>query len=92
MAWSDPLAALLAAGIARTRGDAAKARAQLDAAARGFDAVEMALWAAVARRQLGQLVGGDEGAALAAGADAFMRAQSVRDPGRVAATLAPGFA
>jgi 1,2-phenylacetyl-CoA epoxidase PaaB subunit len=46
----------------------------------------------VARRQLGLLVAGDEGAALVAAADAFMRAQAVRDPGRVAATLAPGFA
>jgi hypothetical protein len=52
----------------------------------------MALWAAVTRRQLGRLVGGDEGAALIAAADAFMRARSVYEPERVAATLAPGFA
>ncbi|HEX6834951.1 MAG TPA: hypothetical protein VF334_00185, partial [Polyangia bacterium] len=92
MAWSAPLAALLAAGVARTGGDLAQARTSLDEAARGFDAADMALWEAVARRQLGLLVGGDEGAALVAAADAFLRAQSVRDPGRVAATLAPGFA
>src|SRR4051794_28462982 len=41
MAWSDPLAALLAGGVARTRGDDDAARGQLEAAARGFDAVEM---------------------------------------------------
>jgi hypothetical protein len=92
MAWSDPLAALRAAGVARTTGDLDRTRALLDDAARGFDAVEMALWAASARRQLGVVVGGDEGAALVAAADARMRAQSVADPGRVPATLAPGFA
>ncbi|HEX9101138.1 MAG TPA: hypothetical protein VF997_02985, partial [Polyangia bacterium] len=63
----------------------------LDDAARGFDAADMALWAAVARWQLGRLVAGDEGAALVAAAEALLRAQSVRDPARVAATLAPGF-
>ncbi len=92
MAWSDPLAALLAAGVAHARGDDAAARARLDEAARGFDAVEMALWAAAARWQLGRLVAGDEGAALVGAAEAFMRAQSVVDPARVAATLAPGLA
>jgi Cdc6-like AAA superfamily ATPase len=90
--WADPLAALLAAGVARARGDDERARNQLDVAARGFDATEMALWAAAARWQLGRLVGGDEGAALVAAAEALLRAQSVADPGRVAATLAPGFA
>ena len=91
MAWSTPLASLLAAGVARTRGDDARTRTLLDDAARGFDAADMALWAAVARLRLGQLVGGDEGAALVAAAESVLRAQSVANPGRVAATLAPGF-
>jgi hypothetical protein len=38
------------------------------------------------------LVGGETGAALVAAADGVMRAQSVYEPARVAATLAPGFA
>jgi hypothetical protein len=92
VAWADPLAALLAAGVARARSDDATARARLVDAARGFDATDMALWAAVARWQLGRLTGGDEGATLERAAEEFMRAQSVADPGRVAATLAPGFA
>jgi hypothetical protein len=92
IAWAAPLAALLGAGVARARGEEDGARAALEIAARGFDAVEMALWAAVARRQLGVLVGGETGAALVAAADGVMRAQSVYEPARVAATLAPGFA
>src|SRR5439155_23592147 len=91
MAWSAPLGALIDGGVAMARGNAVAARAHLEAAVAGFAATEMALWAAVARWQLGRLVGGDEGAALVRAAEELMRAQSVRDPGRVAATLAPGF-
>jgi hypothetical protein len=44
----------------------------------------------VHRRRLGELLGGDEGAALIAEADAFMRAGGVIDPERYAAAFTPG--
>jgi hypothetical protein len=91
MPWSAALAAVLDGGVAMARGDVAAARAGLASAITGFEHTEMALWAAVARWQLGRLVGGDEGATLVRAGEDYLRAQSVRDPGRVAATLAPGF-
>jgi hypothetical protein len=51
----------------------------------------MGLFAAAARRRLGLLRGGDEGRTLIERADTWMRAQSVRNPPRMAACLAPGF-
>jgi eukaryotic-like serine/threonine-protein kinase len=52
----------------------------------------MGLFAASARRQLGESRGGDEGRVLIEQADAWMRAQSIRNPARMATCLAPGFA
>jgi hypothetical protein len=52
----------------------------------------MNLYAACARRQLGVLVGGDEGDALVSRGDAFMRQQGIVRPDRFAAMLVPGFA
>ena len=42
-------------------------------------------------RQLGRLIGGDEGKNLVEGADAWMRAQEIRRPDRMAEVYAPGF-
>jgi hypothetical protein len=50
----------------------------------------MALFAAAARRCRGELLGGEAGRALVAEADAWMAAQSIRDPDRMARMLAPG--
>jgi tetratricopeptide (TPR) repeat protein len=47
--------------------------------------------AAAARRHLGLLQGGPEGAALVAQADAFLLSEGVVSPARFAAWLAPGF-
>jgi hypothetical protein len=44
------------------------------------------------RRRLGELLGGDEGAALIAEADAFLHAGGVVDPARYTAALVPGIA
>jgi hypothetical protein len=60
-------------------------RAQL-----GFEAADMALYSAAARRCRGLLVGGGEGAALVAEADAWMRNEGIRNPERMTAMLAPG--
>jgi hypothetical protein len=50
----------------------------------------MGLYAAAARRCLGLMVGGDEGRDLVAVADAWMAAQTIRNPERMTAMLAPG--
>jgi hypothetical protein len=51
----------------------------------------MATYVAVARIALGNLIGGDDGAALVADAGAALGAQTVADPARWVAMLAPGF-
>ena len=61
------------------------------AAAENFAAADMELFAAVTRRQRGELVGGDEGATLVAEADGWMTEQTIQRPERMAGVLAPGF-
>jgi serine/threonine protein kinase len=91
MPWSDPLAALLRAALSSARGDREGAIGRLEAAARGCDATDMALYAHAARRRQGELLGGDAGRALVDAADAWLRARGVACPDRLVAALAPGF-
>jgi eukaryotic-like serine/threonine-protein kinase len=90
-AWLDPLAAMVHAGVAATRGDVDKALAALAKAIRGFRAAEMELFAVAAKRRYGELLGGDKGAAMAADAERWMKERGVVRPDRVTAMLAPGF-
>jgi serine/threonine protein kinase/tetratricopeptide (TPR) repeat protein len=90
-AWGLPLADLLRAGVASARGDRDGAITVLDRAVRGFHAADMALHDAVARRRLGALLGGDEGAAMTRKATTWMEAQGIVKPDRITALLAPGF-
>ncbi|HEX2573133.1 MAG TPA: protein kinase [Polyangia bacterium] len=91
MAWATPLGVLVEALIARARGQATAERLLAEAAT-GFEAADMRLYAAAARRRRGQLLGGAAGAALCAQADAVFREQGVERPERAAAMLAPGVA
>jgi tetratricopeptide (TPR) repeat protein len=91
MAWANPLAALLRAGIAATRDDRERAVPLLRAAIAGFDAADMALYAAASRRSLGTLLGGDEGRALVEQAETWMKSETVKNPAKMTAMLAPGF-
>ncbi|HUQ01082.1 MAG TPA: BREX system ATP-binding domain-containing protein [Kofleriaceae bacterium] len=88
---AQPFALLSRAGLAHVRGDLDGARATLVRAAAAFDAADMRLMAACTRRCHGRLVGGTAGAAEVDAADAWMRAQTVVDPVRMTACLAPGF-
>jgi hypothetical protein len=90
--WATPFAKLLQAGIAAT-GGAGPERAVplLREALSGFEAVDMALYAAAARRCLGKLVGGDEGRELVRSAEAWMTSESIKSPSHMTAMLAPGF-
>jgi len=90
--WAGPLAELIRAGCAQLRGRDDRALAHLDAAADGFDAADMQLHAAVARRRRGQLLGGADGKSLLLDAESWMAEQLIDDPARLSAVLAPGFA
>jgi len=57
----------------------------------GFEASHMQLYAATARRRLGEMIGGDGGAELIRQADGWMNKQEIKNPAAVANLMAPGF-
>ena len=91
MAWSNPLARLLRANVAYQEGDITAAVDGLTASVEAFDAVNMGLYAAVSRRRLAGLVGGDRGRELAADADRWMAVQEIRNPTAFTRMIAPGY-
>ena len=90
MPWSDPLADLLTAAVESCRGDQGAAVQLLRRAVAGSEAADMACFSAVARRRLGELVGGVEGARLMSDSDEWMRGQQVVRPENFTNMLAPG--
>jgi len=90
-AWASPVARLLQAGVASLRGRKDKAIALLREAIYGFEAADMALHATAARRRLGVLIGGDEGASLLSQTDAWMREQQVANSDALTSMVAPGY-
>jgi len=91
MPWSNPLALLIHAGLAHRRRDDARAVELISQAIEGFAAADMALYAATARRRLGEILGGDRGETLVSEADDWMGRQQIKNPAAVANLLAPGF-
>jgi hypothetical protein len=89
--WARPYASLLRAGVAKLRGDTARARTEAELAIPAFEAHDMKMHAEVARRALGTLVGGDEGRKLVERAEAWMKGETVRAPARFQRVFAPGF-
>jgi hypothetical protein len=89
--WSDALAIAIRAAASHLEGRPDEAVSLLDEAIPALSATDMTLIAATARRRKGQLIGGDEGRALIATADAFMTAQRITRPERMTAMLMPGF-
>ena len=79
------------AAVAYLRGDQRAAVRWLEQAVARTMLLGMMLHAAVARRRLGRLVGGDAGVALLAEADAWMAEQEIVDRDRVTEVFAPGF-
>ncbi|MDP2272195.1 MAG: protein kinase [Archangium sp.] len=80
--WASALAAM-------TRGLAGNNEAQLRVALELFDDNEMALFSATTRLRLGELQGGDVGAANVRAATAWLSAQGVKSPQSMARTLSP---
>ncbi len=74
------------------RGDSIAAARLLQEAIVKLEANHMMLYAASARRRLGQLRGGDDGSRLVAAADLWMAGQMIRNPARMATLYTPGFA
>jgi len=69
-----------------------QAVADLEAAAVGFDGARMKLFAACARKRLGQILGGTRGDHLVAAANQTLTESLVARPERAVDCLAPGFA
>ena len=88
--WAAALGALVEAGVDTMRDDPGAAVARLAAAEASFRDLGMRLHATVALRRRGQLLTGREGERLVQEADTWMTAQSIRNPSRMAAMLAPG--
>jgi serine/threonine protein kinase len=87
VAWAGGYAQVLRAGVARRRGDDASTIAGLRAAALAFESTEMAMHAAAATRRAGKRIGGDEGRAMVAAAQARMSEEEVVDPARFSRSL-----
>jgi eukaryotic-like serine/threonine-protein kinase len=87
MAWAEPLASLIRAGVAEASGRPSEAAARLEEAERGFEAARMGLHAAAARRRRGEIVAG--AGSLVASADEWMATHGVKNPARMAGMLAP---
>jgi hypothetical protein len=88
--WSVPMSRLVAATVAHLDGRESAAVEQLTGALEAFSAADMQLYAAVARRRLGALVGGDRGRDLRRESDAYMAAEDIRNPTAMARLIAPG--
>jgi hypothetical protein len=87
--WALAIAELVDASVAAIREDAGAAQ-MLDTAERSLAAADMHLYAAVARYRRGQLVGGDEGKALASAASAELEKLGAHNPHRIADMIVPG--
>ncbi len=91
VAWASALGQALGGSAAALRGNASDAAvAALATAATDLDTVGMALHATVTRRRLGRVIGGDEGRALVAAADAWMAGQGIVDAASLSDVILPG--
>ena len=91
MSWSKPFSALIRAAVAQRRGETEQAKTLLSQAVTGFEHADMRLYAAAARRCLGQTLGGERGLQLVEEADAWMVEQRIKKPEAMTRMLAPGF-
>jgi serine/threonine protein kinase len=88
--WANAFAQLIRAGLAIAEDDIVQAATRLKDAIVRLTDVDMNLYAACARRRLGELLGGDEGRGLIAEANAWMAAQNIRDTDRMTMLHIPG--
>ncbi|WP_162687503.1 serine/threonine-protein kinase PknK [Bradymonas sediminis] len=89
-AWTHPLADLLDAELAAYNGDVTSALDGFERAEAGLLREDLQLYARAARRRRGQLIGGEQGAALVASADAWMREHGITNPPAMTRMLVGG--
>jgi hypothetical protein len=89
LGFSRPLSELMLAGSALVAGDSERADHHLREAIARFTGEDMVLYAAAARMRLGELVGGEDGAALLAQGRAAFEAAGVVNVARFSNMLAP---
>jgi hypothetical protein len=89
--WLYYLGRLVRASVEESRGHRERAIELLREAIGGFDDTAQQLNATVARRRLGELVGGSEGNELITAADDWFAREGLRDPETLTAMMAPGF-
>jgi len=89
MAWTDAIATLRWAGIRAARGDRDAAVRDYCAGLAACSSQGLGLHTAAARVRLGDLLGGDEGAALRDAGLAALCAEEVEQPERMVALFAP---
>jgi len=87
--YADGLGTSVRACVLAARGPLETALPLFADAARILDGADMKIQASASHWRRGQLIGGDEGAALVAAAEATMRAQGVLVPAGLAAMQAP---
>jgi hypothetical protein len=85
--WAPALAMVTRALLTHVRGGDAKPL--LESAEMQLLKLDMQMHARVVRRQRGALLGGDEGKLLVQDADAWLRAQEVKEPERLTAMMVP---
>jgi eukaryotic-like serine/threonine-protein kinase len=89
--WAQPFLAMIRAGVAQQRSQTSATSGLLKKAIKGFEDADMRLYAAAARRRLGETTQGQKGSALVAEADAWMANQGIVKPELITRMLAPGF-
>jgi tetratricopeptide (TPR) repeat protein len=87
--YAPAMSLCIAASLAQHDGRNDEARRLFGDAARGFDAFSMSLYAASCRMREGELTDGAAGRVLIDEAEALMRAETVKDPARMAEMLVP---
>jgi eukaryotic-like serine/threonine-protein kinase len=92
VAYATVYGLIVRAAVAAQRGRTDAAAATLREALALAAGTHQALHAAACRARLADLVGGAEGAALRAEADAWLSDEKVADPARMIALITPGFA
>lgn len=91
ISWAKPFATLIHATVAQHRTQSAQAATLLAEAVQGFENADMNLYAAAARRRLGETLGDERGRELITQADAWMTAQRIKAPELMTRMLVPGF-
>ena len=89
--WASAHAHYVQAGIAACRDDATTTLHQLALASKEYDAADMLLNGWMMRYRMGEIQGGDEGRALIAQAEQWIKSQSIVSPARWSRMVAPGF-